>query len=526
MDEEGVIEYSVNDGSYPDMKLHTRIIDIDGEKDFHWRGTTADKQNSLTLICRDYGVCGSIYLGETNTRIHIVPLTDTESVLILDTQTGGSCETESDNPSSDNGECDGDCPEHIDILFVLEEVTHDALGNNARPHLDRMIGDLLEVWQNSNTMTLNSTFSFDITIANFPIIENDCRTSAIEISERIDAQNLRNLYNADVVVYIPRENKLGNLTGCTAAIGPISDLAYMVIPLDESLNEYTFPHEFGHILGGEHFDDRNIPPTCGRGFRLEFETTDYFTAITATPYGFERIPHYSNPEVTWKFVPTGQIDQNDDNFSNNNAGKLNTNSCIVGDFRTNLNTINSNIIVTEQNCQLHLEALVELPNSNYVYEWQWSQDGLFNSYSPGISLGTGNNLIVDEPVSDNCGFYFINVNILENNIVISTSIINIQSGIICVDNVQPCSGPSNSIGQHINPNAQSIQPKINYPSTSANEISEFRLYSINGQLLVTFTSYPSNYLLSDFVQNTGVFILQELKEGQIIRTQKVTIHED
>jgi len=85
MDEEGVIEYSINDGRYPDMKLHTRIIDIDGEKDFHWRGTTADKQNSLTLICRDYGVCGSIYLGETNTRIHIVPLTDSESVLILDT---------------------------------------------------------------------------------------------------------------------------------------------------------------------------------------------------------------------------------------------------------------------------------------------------------------------------------------------------------------------------------------------------------------------------------------------------------
>jgi len=348
----------------------------------------------------------------------------------------------------------------------------------------------------------------------------------MSISQTIEAQNLRNLYNADIVVYIPLDEDFNDGTACVAAIGPIDHFAYMILPLDESLNDYTFPHEFGHILGGRHNSNSNNPATCGRGFRLELGFTEfYFTAITGTPFGFERIPHYSNPEVTWKFVPTGEIDSMDPSSSKNNAGKINTNSCVVGDFRTNSTSISSNIIVTEQNCQLHLEAVVDVPNSNFTHEWLWSQDGLFNTNSPGFNLGTGNNLSIDEPVSDNCSFYFINLKVLENNEVVSTSTINIQSGTICIDNVQPCSGTSNSISRPTNPNAPTTQD-VNSPITNPSEKLEFRLFSISGQHLTTFNSYPSNLLLSQFITDSGIFVLQEIKNGILIRTQKITIYED
>jgi len=375
-----------------------------------------------------------------------------------------------------------------------------------------MIGDLLEVWQNSE---VNGTVAYDIVISDFGV-NNNCELSAIALSNNSQMQSLRNQFNADIVVYMPPNAMFHDGTACVAAIGPIDVLSYSIVPLDASLIEYTFPHEIGHICGLNHEWKPHYEPICAKGYdKIFYNSEDFNTVLAGSSL---RIPYYSDPNITWNDIPIGTVDEENHNrITTVNAGKIRNTICEVANFR-NSSTITSNIHASEENCQLRLESVVSVANPLYTYQWSWSYDGSIS----GTPLGSGNTILVDEPVSDNCSFYFISLEVFDGNTLISNSMINLQSD-ICLDNVQPCAGSSRNIKpQPID--SHTFQPNYDKPINHTKSI--YRLYNTSGQLINSYNHLPSNEEILFSTSKTGLFILQEINNNKIVDTRKIYNYED
>jgi hypothetical protein len=83
---------------------------------------------------------------------------------------------------------------------------------------------------------------------------------------------------------------------------------FNVVEAKYAVDDYVFAHEVGHNLGAGHdrsdFSPRAIPYAYGK----TFYEGNYFVGDIMNDAGADRIPYYSNPNVSFQGIPTGNPD--------------------------------------------------------------------------------------------------------------------------------------------------------------------------------------------------------------------------
>ena len=478
---EGKLLFSISDGLFPDQKLSAVDVDYQDANQYTWSGSNHEVPFTATFIKDKNGYSGSIY--DSNDLYRIFPITNRISALIKMNKVNNrdACGILPHSPtipenSSAVIDCDTECAGHIDILFLLRPDVQEWIGhqNLNTTYLNFLIAELNLVCANSE---INHTFDYNWVDFEWKwdgedgTVDDNCFAETIDLSHDSEAISLRDQYNADIVVMLRSDDPwpANPTTGCTTidalTLTPGGDGAFIIFETQTSLLQPIFSHEVGHVFGAHHFfdlgsqydSDRDL---CSYGHKLNFYEEDQYgypqfvKSLFTVMYQLNSgILHYSDPDIDFESVPTGKpVTFTNSGLkvpANNNAGQIRGAGCFVSGFRDSPN-INGVISISEENCLLNLNASIQPLNAEYEYSWYWSYDGIFSNLYPGVLLGEGDILLIEEPVSNPCADYFIQMVVSLDGEIVETEVVN-QDGGICAVNVQDCDGSSDGFRAGVNP---------------------------------------------------------------------------
>jgi len=235
------------------------------------------------------------------------------------------------------------CPVSILIL-------HDAQANILGDIAARATMDLIltnEALRNSGVAPCYLRFGI-VAIDQYDLLNPNPATPIADLIDvRIDNQALRNQLAADIVVFYTAavDYQVGGFDIAGAALGivnepgvfvanPVED-AYALVEATGFANaRLTFPHEVAHLFLCRHENDPNGTFQHGHSFKVGcgglFCSRPRLRTILHTlpdPTRFDRILHFSNPNVKFRRKETG-VDG-----SRNNALQLRNLGCTVAAFR-------------------------------------------------------------------------------------------------------------------------------------------------------------------------------------------------
>lgn len=152
------------------------------------------------------------------------------------------------------------------------------------------------------------------------------------VSNSVEVAELRNEYHADLVSYWTAFGDQCGQAFVPQVVKPESEkYGFSVVRYDcVGVPRYSFIHELGHNFGLAHdpaTNGANPARSYGRGYALSGE----FRTIMAQPTlcdraACDRIPYWSNPDVSYLDMPTGTTDQD-------SARALNSVAQTVGNYR-------------------------------------------------------------------------------------------------------------------------------------------------------------------------------------------------
>lgn len=144
---------------------------------------------------------------------------------------------------------------------------------------------------------------------------------------------LRSELGADIVVlFVHNLTALGGLAGGSSQ-GPVAaDMAFAVVDWEFAVDNLSFAHELGHLMGARHHyeaDDTETPYKYGHGSCRDWPYK-YKTIMGVVTCKHPRVPYWSNPDVKYKNRATG------DGTYRNNARVLKDNACRMADLTSAL----------------------------------------------------------------------------------------------------------------------------------------------------------------------------------------------
>ena len=556
---DGQISFAISDNSIPSQTLFSRKVKYDSEGEYRWTGTSIIGTFSVSINKGPNGISGNVITGIISggvARYQILPLEGEEAVLVPVTPTIFTCELEHDSetisgaPSIvDIEACDDDNPGHVDILFLLDLSSAAILGNNASGHLNMLIAELEDAWTNSGiTHTVDYTVDNYVPSSSF-IYTDECIGTVRSFSNDSEAIRLRDLHNADIVVYLLAAGFSGDTKACVPEIGPYQPKAYVIMSLRESLDNYVFSHELGHLFGARHVYEKTIEldlGICNFAHELDFGSFTVGTILGGND--FTRILHYSDPDINYDGVPTGIFDLvgiDAEPMVTNNAGKIRSTGKEVSDFNGNgISTSNIKVEIEGGNECLLLTALGDnIPSpilfnwtNDHIttYDWFWCYDGLFTNgagfnYFP---LGSGTVLDVAEPVTD-CRYYFIKLVVSSNFstthdfnlgpiVPIASSIVSIQ-GAKCANFECPTSGSSGSSFSIVPSNTNmELLNAVGYDGNRQKKNKIIQIFNVQGAYLGTVNAREEIFNMN---LKTGIYLIRS-EENQDYQTEKIFITND
>ncbi len=140
---------------------------------------------------------------------------------------------------------------------------------------------------------------------------------------------LRDQYGADMVALIVEDGSACGIAYLMTNLdNGFASSAFSVSNYSCAVGNLTFPHELGHNMGSAH--DRNNAGNAlfsySYGWRWFGQSGNQFRSVMAYAPG-SRVPHFSNPDVTYDGTPTGV------NNSENNALSINQAAFTVANWR-------------------------------------------------------------------------------------------------------------------------------------------------------------------------------------------------
>ncbi len=284
----------------------------------------------------------------------------------------------------------------VDVL-VLYTANADAIGNP--------VNSANTFIQQTNQAAANSDANVTFSLVDVKLLPGFTEDQFIDVALKDlqtdpSANNLRNFYNADLVILLTDGNWVSLSSGSTFGIAFLdewgdADFGYAIAELDAAGGRFTFTHEVAHDFGCKHNDDDRGQPDFtysarGHSFKQGGWWPFRKTRRTILNYsdGGSRILHFSNPDVEFGGKDTGVSN------SRENADQLSSMACTIADYRYAPPPMNVNITgptsgINGQNYTWC--ANVSSCNNVSSYSWSYSLDGsTYYSLSTSSSCLTSN----------------------------------------------------------------------------------------------------------------------------------------
>lgn len=289
----------------------------------------------------------------------------------------------------DNGLLNARCTPEIIRLLVLYTPAA-AQGRNISSIVNLAVQETNEAYTNSQISNRRVAVSH-IQQLNFNESSNIGNDVDVLITDQT-AQNLRNQYQADIVVLIT-DGDYGNVIGAVEDIYPGNNNAYAIVQADYATGpSYTLAHEIGHIQGAQHHPDdvvKTPPPFANAyGHRFSYKPSIFLQrryrstimAYECRPFNedpfcertYSTVKHFSNPNVSHRGTATGTT-------SRNNVSALLSTFANIADYRAP-NELRASIQATGSpwTGDYTFSAQPCGGNGSYSYVWYLSQD--FNNF--------------------------------------------------------------------------------------------------------------------------------------------------
>jgi len=524
---------NIEDNGYVSMNLPNgnvsfKIQDILFDGDTSFTLIASAPQGNLSLYKTSTAIGGTIDLGNTvyalypfGTSLHVLMKYD------LTKMTPGDCTVADSAFAAISGEiamCGTTCDKtYVDVLAM---VTPDA-----RLWLDNHWG-IYANWylfvetHNFNTAMFNSevggkrirvkTIDFEPDFVYHPkkYIEDDL--DALTIST--NAKYLVNYYKCDIGVlltdrgtYTSKKDTSAVIYGAANSLDPdaLNKFCIVETPFIDPIR-YTFAHEVAHQFGSLHENDFENSTGCPHGKVLDFGNYYRYTIMARAPHN-GRIPYFSNPDVSYMGVSTGEIDYRD------NAHQIDSQAFCKVEDNKNLTIfeakIETGIVCAE--LPLTLDADVEhgffTPPAvlsvtpygvgPYQYEWYWSLNGLFN---PSHYLGSTSSIYLLQP--PDCPTFYVSLKVTSADGYVSFA----KKRIVCDQN---CPRSSNLISDVSNMGLVYPNPSsglVNIAEIDGEAIVRAELFDLKGNLIksIDYNSIERNAAVDFRGVSQGLYFLR------------------
>ena len=156
-----------------------------------------------------------------------------------------------------------------------------------------------------------------------------------------EAHTLRNQYGADLVAMFPVLTGTGGVGWQLMDPGGRPDYGFSLTRVQQASWTYTHIHEMGHNMGAHHHKEQNVQPGPGvfsyaAGWRWTGSDGGRYASVMTYASGqyfddnitHNRAPYFSNPEVSFRDVPTGHPEHGD------NASAIRQTKHVVSAYRS------------------------------------------------------------------------------------------------------------------------------------------------------------------------------------------------
>ncbi len=200
-----------------------------------------------------------------------------------------------------------------DVMILYSTAAKEEAGGTAAmlERIDRVITDANEIYENSAVnVKLRLVHAAEVS-------KNPHQTDAL-IARRDfiddpdpaygDVRGLRDRYGADIVSLWGKDLDYGGVAPGMTIGHQDASLGYHIVDAELALETYSFVHEVGHNQGCYHDMETDgwadTRPSYAYGWVLD---ENEGLTIMAKGRGYSRIPHFSNPDVSYRGEPTGAV---------------------------------------------------------------------------------------------------------------------------------------------------------------------------------------------------------------------------
>lgn len=309
----------------PDISVQStkKYAEQHDQNTFTWFGRFADSVGSILLVVTGNDVTGMIH--SSGSVFSIEPLGNGFHALIQLDQSRFSCELpcidyHERTAASSPKEVKVQVPQGranitqslttltgptIDILVAYTPAAASASGN-----IYSLINGCIST---TNNISSNSDANPQVRLV-YPVQVDYTESGSLETDKDRLANNgdgfmdgihsLRDLYGADVVVLLVAS---GDNCGYADGIEVEAGGAFASVQTDCAVNNYSFAHEVGHLVGGRHdTDDDDYPRPYAHGYFKK----GFWKTVMAINFPATRIPYWSNPNKTYNGLPMGTTEWN------------------------------------------------------------------------------------------------------------------------------------------------------------------------------------------------------------------------